>query len=254
MQEELKKIIQNSGNNLHMRVVDKLEALGWDVDLNSYYYDDTAGKPREIDIVASRLYLINDSFQNPVDSFKIYFFIECKYFSKDICFRLHKVEDRKKIDAIILWGLNKDEVLRSGLAQKHHYLLESDLAIVYDTIPKNQNKIFNALTQPVKSLSFFKERRPTKAFYYPIVVYDGIPGVYYMESITDLNDLDSLRRESILTFGVNYSYKSVVSDELNTQYFCIDFIHFNKLKYFLDNSIKPEADEIVKFLHFRLKK
>ena len=54
MNKELQEVIKKSGNNLHFDVVDFLEDKEWEVGLNSYYYDDTNSKPREIDIVANK--------------------------------------------------------------------------------------------------------------------------------------------------------------------------------------------------------
>ncbi len=122
MKEDLKEILKKSGNNLHIDVVDLLETMEWEVDLSSYYYDDTANKPREIDIIAQRTIEIFDVFEKVIDRFKIFLFIECKYFKNEVAFRMRKNNDEESKEAIILEGLDKKNLLDSqNLFKNHHY-------------------------------------------------------------------------------------------------------------------------------------
>jgi len=257
MREDLKKIIEESGNNLHIDTVNLLERMGWDVDLSSYYYDDTANKPREIDIIAQ----INEQvFDFPpkkvLDEFKLFLFIECKYFKNELAFRMRRNHEQKSKEAMIIEGIksvdgwDKESLLEGeGLFREHHYLKERFIGKLYDS--KEQKTIFNAITQPIKSLTFFKERRPEKGLYYPLVVYSGIDGIYAIER--ENANLDQLELKKDLIFGLNYSYRSVVDHKLKTHQFFIDFIHKDRLGDFIEETIWEEAGELREYLSFKHK-
>jgi len=256
MRQEFKKIIEESGNNLHIDTVDLLERMQWDVDLSSYYYDETANKPREIDIIAQR----NVEVKEAIDQFKLFLFIECKYFKNEVAFRARRNNKEESKEAIIIEGLDKEYLLEGeNLFREHHYLKEGFIGKLYDSFPKEQGAVFNAVTQPIKSLTFFKERSYkmevekglTKAIYYPIVVYSGIEGIYAIKRKEA--DLDKLEPKKELIFGLNYSYKSVVDNKLKTNHFYIDFIHQDSLGNFIEDVIRKESSELRDYLFLKSK-
>lgn len=228
MEESLKKTIEKSGNNLHIRVVEVLKASEWDTDLSVYYYDDTTNKPREIDIIASKKY----SGENAGGkySFKAFLFIECKYFQSPIAFRTEENSEGKGMKAIIMEGFNKDEILRDS--KNHHYLRPGIIGKLYDTVD-DENNVFNAITQPVKSLTFFKDKKSEKGLYYPIVIYAGVDGFYILRS-SDISNLDSVKKEENIIFELNYAYKNATNGDLKSQTFFVDFINENNLGKLLD--------------------
>jgi len=257
MKKELKEIIKRSGNNLHIDTVNLLETMGWDVDLSSYYYDDTANKPREIDIIAQRNEQVFDFPPEKVlDEFKLFLFIECKYFKNELAFRMRRNHEQESKEAMIIEGIksvdgwDKEYLLEDeGLFREHHYLKERFIGKLYDS--KEQKVIFNAITQPIKSLTFFKERRVEKGLYYPLVVYSGIDGIYAIKR--ENANLDQLEPKKDLIFGLDYSYKSVVDHKLKTHQFFIDFIHQDKLGDFIEEIIWKEAGELREHLSFKCK-
>lgn len=253
MNENLKKIIKESGNNLHLSTADMLETMQWDVDLSSYYYDDTTNKPREIDIIAKKEIPIFNNWDEIIDKFNIFLFIECKCFKNELAFRVRKNREKESREAIIIERMNKKLLLdEEGLFKNHHYLQTDFIGKLYDSLSEDQAKVFNAITQPIKSLTFLKERRPEKGLYYPVVIYSGIDGLYEIRE-GDIKDLDSLNKIDNLTFGLNYSYRSVVSSELKTQHFYVDFIRKNRLEDYTDMILK-EAEELKKYLFFMSKR
>ena len=262
MTEELKKLIRNSGNNLHMDVVDSLEKSYWNVDMSSYYYDDTTGKPREMDIIASKDWRIlpTDGQSSIIDFVRVYLFIECKYFTKEIAFRLHQNDKEKSRAAILTSGIRTwyEALDKSGLRNDHHFVAESSLGKLFDS--ENGTDVFNAITQPVKALIFFKDRKDKafkdsghrdgvieKAIYYPLVVYSGIQGIYALKR-NDIANLDKLKFQDNLTAAFNYSYRSVVDGQLKTQYFCIDLIKRDRFEEMLEKKIIPETESLAR--HF----
>jgi hypothetical protein len=253
MNEKLKKVIEESGNNLHLIVANMLETMKWDVGLSSYYYDDTANKPREIDIIAQKEVPVRDEFKGEIDKFKLFLFIECKYFKNELAFRVRKNREEESKLALIIEGMNKHILLeREGLFRNHHYLQTNFIGKLYDSSSADQTKIFNAITQPIKSLTFFKERLLEKGLYYPVVVYGGIDGLYEIKE-GDIKNLDNLKKQDNLMFGLKYSYRSVVSGGLKTKHFYIDFIREDRLKDYIDMILK-EAEELKKYLFFMRKR
>jgi len=261
MRKDFKKIIEESGNNLHIDTVDLLERMQWDVDLSSYYYDETANKPREIDIIAQRnVEVINDPEKEVIDQFKLFLFIECKYLKNEVAFWARRNNEEESKEAIIIEGLDKEYLLEGeNLFREHHYLKERFIGKLYDSFPKEQGAVFNAVTQPIKSLTFFKERfykmeverGLTKALYYPIVVYSGIEGIYDIRRKEA--DLDKLELKKELIFALNYSYRSVVDNKLKTNCFYIDFIHQDSLGSFIEDVIQKESSELRKYLFWKSK-
>ena len=242
MEQKLKKAIKNSGNNLHLEVAEFLKGSGWDVDLSSYYCDDITDKPREIDIVAKR------RIDHQKDSFFVYLFLECKYLKNESAFRINLNSGQSAVSAIILNGLNKDRILReSGWKKNHHYLTTKYVAKLFDASDsETQKTIFDGVTQPIKAPLSFRDKMPSKYICYPIVVYRGIDGFYLVNKAQNSDtELDALQKEKHLIFGVRYSFKTLSSPRsvFREADFYVDFIHWDRLKYYLD-CIEDEIKEI----------
>lgn len=258
MKEKLKKIINESGNNLTIETVSILEKIGWGIELSSYYYDDITNKPREIDLIATKDIIIRDTFNESINDFKIFLFIECKNFKDELAFRVRENRKQDGKEAIIAEGIktidgwDKEFLEQEGLFRGHHYLQKEFIGKLYDSSKDDQNEIFNAITQSLKSLIFFKERRQESGIYYPVVVFSGIDGIYEIKN-NDIGELDNLEKKEHSIFSLNYSYRSVVDGVLKTQQFYIDFLHKNKLESHITTILK-EAEELQKYLFFTQKK
>lgn len=263
MNPKLKEAIKNSGNNLHLKVAEFLESLDWDTDISAYYCDDITEKPREIDIIASKdIPFVDDGNKIPEKAyrFSIYLLVECKNFKNEIAFRMRKnnLQDSKSAIMTSITDAEKEELLeKTNLDKNHHYLIKNKVAKLYDTFGAKNSDVFDAIIQPIKSLIFFenrmpeiKEYRPNKALFYPIVVYEGIPGFYLIEkSINTDKELDKLKEaDNNLIFGLNYSYSETLFNVSGKRFipkrpFCVDFIHFDKFGEFL-KIIDSEINEI----------
>jgi hypothetical protein len=143
----------------------------------------------------------------------------------------------------------KDELLKeSKLEDEHHYLVKKEMAKLYDAIKQNTERaIFEAITQPIKSLIFYKSKLGSHIIYYPIVVYKGIDGIYVFESGQPRPaDLDKLKPEQEIIFSLRYSYKDIndPEKEFTVSNFCIDFIHLSKFKDYLLSIIEKESNAI----------
>ncbi|MCF8025807.1 MAG: hypothetical protein K9K82_10010 [Desulfobacteraceae bacterium] len=58
--DEVSKLVRNSGNNFHAKVARWLLDDNWHVVVSPYYMDQTQNKAREIDLIAEKLWPIND--------------------------------------------------------------------------------------------------------------------------------------------------------------------------------------------------
>jgi hypothetical protein len=252
MDEKLKALIIQSGNNLHTEVAQFLIDHKWQVDISSYYYDDTTDKPREIDLVAQKE-IISHEPDLGESRFSVFLFIECKYFKEGVAFRMYPNQGQDGLSAIISGGMSVDILDRNNgnLWRNHHYVSTPYLAKLYDT--KENNEVFNAITGTVKSLLFFKDNQHKKGLYYPLVIYSGIEGLYCING-NDISNLDELDPVKNVVFGLNYSYRNTNTSALNTRYFCVDFVNKDSLGEFLDSIGKTEVNEVKELSNFLLLK
>lgn len=104
----------------------------------------------------------------------------------------------------------------------------------------------------VKSLVFFRDLNPIPGLYYPITVYSGIDGIYEIQN-NNVEELDKLQPSDYSIFGLNYSYRSVVTTGLRTQEFFVEFLHKNLFKKYLA-TVEWEARELKEFFKFRARR
>jgi len=163
-EQERKNLLQqeldNSGHNLHLKVVRQLQNAGWHTDLCPYYCDDTTSKPREIDIVASKKFPVTDDLGRVLAEFACWLYIECKRFNHEIAFRTMPRDPANTTQAIkVNWFPSKNPV--SVLENHHHYYLFPRVGKLHklhnigkktDNERNERNDLFDAITQPVKSL------------------------------------------------------------------------------------------------------
>ncbi|OGZ40553.1 MAG: hypothetical protein A3B04_00340 [Candidatus Portnoybacteria bacterium RIFCSPLOWO2_02_FULL_39_11] len=255
MKTELKEKIKNSGNNLHLSVVDILENEGWKVDISPYYCDDLTDRPREIDILATKRISMFSGSDCKEYFFKAVLCIECKHFTGDINFRVF--DNNADVGREVL--LNQNHNLNIAEAFKkartifngHHYLTTQKIARLYEYWKNDQNKnqqeddVFKAMTQSVKSTIFFMKSEDSDVLgsvYYPMVVYDNIDGIYLMQENCPDDEayLDSLEPEKNVIFHLKYSYLDYGKENYPrypTKDFFVDFVHKDELKKFVADVI-----------------
>jgi hypothetical protein len=249
MTDKLKNIIKNSGNNLHFKTMKILENLGWDVDISCYYLDDTTSKPREIDIIAKKKIYLSQrpSFPKPED-FYVFLFIECKHFSDDIAFWMHKSDHKNELP----FGMGIGNQL---IPQNHHYFVDN-VGKLYSTEGK-ESDVFDAITQPIKALvSFTNGPSNTNGLYYPICIYEGIPDFYLIKNDSDLSSLDNLEKTDNLLIELNYSWKKdkISMTTQMQRYFAVDLTNFKnieKLIKIIDNETEQVRGNLCDFINKR---
>ena len=101
---ELKKLAEESGNNLHYQVAKQLRQLGWNVLIGPYYNDGFTDKPREVDIVADKIFPRFDHPNKQIArsaAIAVRLFIECKYINSDTLFWFDDIDKERTAKLII---------------------------------------------------------------------------------------------------------------------------------------------------------
>ncbi len=119
--EEVEKMVQNSGNNFHCKVLNYLKEKDWTVLISPYYTDNVTDKPREIDLVAEKAFEVrNRPFRNRVvGTINVKLFIECKFIPQKIVFWFHD-KDKIRAEELVVSKFSMRE--SNSYTQEHHYL------------------------------------------------------------------------------------------------------------------------------------
>ena len=100
--DEARRIVQDSGNNFHARVLRFLQKEGWTVLISPYYSDSVSGKPREIDLVAEKRFpVIRDAFGRVNGDISVQLYMECKYIKQMTVFWTHAQNKDATIDLLV---------------------------------------------------------------------------------------------------------------------------------------------------------
>lgn len=261
MNEALKKAIEESGNRLHLRVANLLVKEGWTVQLSPYYVDELTATPREIDIIASRRVSVNNTFGNEKDHFWIHLVIECKRLTKATAFyEFRNQRPFDPIDAIRKGDLNRSEIIDNmSFAQNHHYVQRSSTARLYELergeTASATDEVYKSITQAVKALIFqeygFKGRPEGRALYYPVVIYNGIDGIWSLAGSPEPNvEASELKKTSL--YALQYAYRDMGNSNIRKEWFIVDFVHENALPKLLED-IAKDRKGLIGGMEFRLR-
>lgn len=235
MDVKIKKIIDESANQMHFDVAALLEDGGWEVEISPYYIDDLTDRPREIDIIARKEIPLTGAglnfISNGLQKFWVVLFIECKHLKEPAVFWMHK--NTKAVNALVISNYDAGEMVGGAKNKFHYFSFGEKVGKLFDTNGRDKETLlFNGLTQPIKSLLFYKARMPLNGVYYPIMVYDGQDSLYTNEGNT---------RNMLM--HINYSYKNP-SGSSDSRDFYVDIIHKDELGNFLDKTLSQELEEM----------
>lgn len=261
--DKIKKIIEESGNNLHYQVVDCLRSKGWYVIVSPYYTDNFSEKPREIDIIAEKNFLIGNAFNNTfMGTINVQLFIECKYIKEDTVFWFDK-KDNEKALAVVLSTTPLENPQSWSMTEKHHYLKNSLVAKLFAS---NQNRgqsqdgevFYKAITQSLNG-KISNERSGTflpkifnglrndkiQAFLkYPVIVCNSFDKLY-KNDVTQKNEPSKINEN--FQFETQYAYFDLGKNQKN-EFFLIDITCIelldDYLKMLIDNDISAVKEKI----------
>ena len=83
---EVKSIIETSGNSFHCRVLNEMKSREWHTMISPYYLDEISNKPREIDLLAEKAFKYENYFNDKYGTVNVQLFIECKYIQQKVVF------------------------------------------------------------------------------------------------------------------------------------------------------------------------
>jgi len=227
--DDFKKLVRESGNNFHCEVVNFLRGKEWETLVSAYYLDSATDKPREIDLIAEKAWVI-PSDSGKVTEVVIRLFIECKYISQINAFWFSKmdVESAKK------W-----------IAKQHHYLAHNTRVAKLFASKNKPNMesevIFKALNQCLNSMVYLRGRpfltvrpsypgRPVKRIEMPMILCNSFSNFCRVD-IENQGEPEVIDKNFLLE--VNYAYIDQAKNSRN-EYFLIDVVDFSKMDDFLE--------------------
>ena len=241
-QEIAKEIFKNSGNNLHYRVVNYLRDEGWEVDVSPFYNDNFSQKPREIDLVATKVYppALNSIRESAVI---VRLFIECKYIASTTVFWLDS-RDKKQAEEVIRSTRSFHDPSQNILVeQEHHYLSTQKIAKLFESNSKKEAEgepMFKAITQSINSFIYFRDRpsdllnevnkeyNSTALLNYPVIICDSFDKFFgkLVSSSSEVAQIDN-------PFQIEVRYAYQVKDFSQDETFYIDVLPEQKLREFI---------------------
>lgn len=238
--EQVKEIIANSGNNFHCTVLDRLKEKGWTVLISPYYNDNVSDKPREIDLIAEKVFDIKRSYGDFIGTVNVKLFIECKYISQKTVFWFHN-KDRVKAEHLVLKTTSLTENNRH--TKDHHYLRNDSVAKLFadEKKQKTENEIFyKALNQSLNSMVYYRGSKsiiPKSTQYikstvnYPVIICNDFNNLYRV----DIGSSDKpVTINDNFQLEVNYAYLDL-SKKHSNEYFLIDIVSYDKIDTFLED-------------------
>jgi hypothetical protein len=258
IEKKVKQIIEKSGNNLHCRAIKFLKEKGWDVLVSPYYSDIITNKPREIDIIAQKLFLVDD-YRGLAGKLYFRLFIECKYIKQDTVFWFDKkdyVRLGKKLNNILPFETyNQYGNFNEKMKSNHYYKGENVAKIFKSDSDKNfENElIYGALNQSLNSLVYYKNEKnifvdnssigcrlscPEWFIDYPIVLVDNYSKFFKVEMD---NSAVPSEIDSSFQLETNYSYFDREKNSAITDYFLVDVVSEGGLEEMLNNIEKNDV-------------
>jgi len=240
-----------------VRLLVFLREAGWTVLISPYYNDNITDKPREIDIVAEKPFVIKEHFGNFLGTLNIKFFVECKYINREIVFWFDDKDKEKAVKRIMRdVGLKSPD--ENSTINKHHYLKDNKVAKLFSSNPNkllDNELIYKAINQSLNAMVYYKnsgsmlsDRRQyiKKIVNYPLIICNTFNKFYKV----DVGNNSYSKIDDNFQLEINYAY---LDRNKNSQhdYFLIDIVDFSNNRF--DNFLKELEDNDIKIIKERLK-
>ena len=248
--EKEEKSIKPDGNDFQYKVKKSLEDNGWVARMSPYYNDSFSEKPREIDIIAEKIFLpTQNSFYNSTVIVRL--FVECKYITEQTTFWLQN-RDMEKAKEVVNSNRAFHEVNKNYEVQiNHHYLLNDLVAKLYRTEGKNPDgdPIYKAITQCLNATIYYRNR-PTdlKNKYnhnshkigelnYSIIISNSFDKFLKKDTTTD-----STASQITEPFQLEIDYAYTKNDSQREELFYIDVLNIDSIKNFENKILSKEVN------------
>jgi len=253
--DKVSELVKNSGHNFHAKVARWLSDNDWHVVVSPYYMDQTQNKAREIDLIAEKLWPVNNMFNRQVGDVVVRLFVECKFVPSHSVFWFAE-KDKDSAEKLVC---NSSLFPENNMhTKKHHYLSQSpkvaklfatsaSKAMENEPFYKALNQTLNAMVSMIgrpASIPAFKksQRSPRSVIEFPAVVCSSFDQIY---SVDFYKESQPEPIKDNFQFEVRYAY----IDRHNNQrddYFLLDFVEFNQLEKFSE-AIDEDAKIAVLF-------
>jgi hypothetical protein len=255
-----KEIVENSGNNFHFKVVNLLRNKNWTVSVSPYYNDHFTHKPREIDIIAERLFPVTRGHERIQGVLNIKLFIECKYITSCTVFWFDERDRERAIDRIV-----RDTSLKppeeSSLIDRHRYLSKNTVAKLFQSgKSEEQEPIYKALTQSLNAMVYYRKSPPiihkrmlenkriVETVSFPVIICNNFNNFFRVDGRIPGN-IEEIKENFHLE--VHYAYIQRDGKDMN-EYFLIDVISFENIEDFLTDLFENSIESIKSAALYRL--
>ncbi len=251
--DEVFKLIKDSGNSFHAKVARWFAANDWHIIVSPYYMDQTQNKSREIDLIAEKLWPINDRSGHLLHYLAVRLFIECKFVPSYSVFWFAE-SDLESAENLVC--SNSPFRADNSYTKKHHYLSQkSKVAKLFQTSKskslenepfyKALNQVLNAMVSMKRqsvSVPTLKEtgRSAKVVLEFPVVMCSSFEQMFSVDFDTD-SQPESIKDNFQLE--VRYAYIDSKSTQRN-DYFLLDFVEFSQLEKFAQ-AIEKDAKAAV---------
>lgn len=244
--------MEDSGIQLNIRAITYLENNGWEVKISPYYRDIATGTSREVDLIATKEFLVQDDGKAlAAIVFKLY--IECKYIDKKTSFWFHPTDKNIVREVLNRTGFDPKDI------HNHRYNSTTEVAKLFATEKKSHEKepIYQGLNQALHSLIYYgafprNYGNPSIDAYfidYPVILCNSFNNF----ERADLDNHDSCKKRKIalshFPLQVAYAYKDPKSDlNINNNYL-IEVVNFEKIADFV-RELEEDQRTFRNFIYF----
>ena len=243
---KVEKIVNESGNRFHCKVINYLKEKEWQTLVSPYYMDGATNKPREIDLIAEKVFTNEKQRSSSPRSIVVKLFIECKYIPQPNVFWFSEKDHFSAKQWVIA---NTPQLANGSSTDYHHYLATecSKVAKLFsgESRQNTENEVIHkALNQSLNAMVYLRGqeasresirqtehrfRRLLPTIEMPVILCNSFDNFYRVD-MEDLGDPKPI--DANFQLEVNYAY--IDQDKSHkAEYFLIDIVDFNKLNDFL---------------------
>ena len=230
--QKIQEIIEKSGNDLHFQVAEVLRSNGWTVAVSRYYNDPSTGKPREIDLVATKKYPVSSFLSGMKDVVTARLYIESKYIKDPIVLWNTQKNLEKAVDLAlssrVFSSRDRAYFAAHGVAgiPRHHYVAPQAVAKVaakagqHDVLYEGMNGCLNGM------LAFREQHEDGyNTVDFPIIAVNPAPPIFVREQA---------HPDGYVTAGSSPQLEVDYPVGKGNEYFLIDIVSVDNLPSFLD--------------------
>jgi hypothetical protein len=234
------------GNDFQYKAKKALTGAGWNVRMSPHYNDSFSEKPREIDMIAEKVFLSSheEFYQGTVI---VRLFVECKYIAEQTTFWFEEKDLDKAKEVVDSTRAFNETKKNHEVTTNHHYLSNKLIAKLYRTEGKNPDgdPIYKAITQCLNATIYFRDRptdlrnkhnhRTYEELNYSVIVCNSFEKFLGKDTTTD-STVSPIAE--IFQLEVDYAY--TIKDKSEEELFYIDVLSIDMLKDFEDKTLLKE--------------